>query len=267
VERAGWEVHDLPEHGPSTTDFPVVAAAATKAESTAPANDELNHGSSALSVEIDRLLKAAQAALRQPSLDPTHMEPDLSARSAAALAKPPATQPTPASIEPTSRDQRSGHASVLGQLATLAPALDSLGFESTGLSSAGYDAAGYDAVGVSAAGFDAVGGGDPYDWPQWSPSQRSDTPGSHSSAHSGETGAMEASSIPVRLIVTRLAAPASLAQLATSKTLLPLASDDQGLVEIRWQGRVRALGTLVAIDGRFGVRVTQLVSASENNLS
>lgn len=218
MERAKWEVHELPEHGPSSTAGPAVAAAMTSLLSPTNASEDLAGNASTLGAEIERLLTAAHAALRH---NVTHSPSLLASPTDQAV-------PTPMSLE----------ASVASS------------FES--------DAAASSADERRCTAFR---------WPQWNRGEEGDARSHRRVALGQEFDASEPTAIPARLIVARLASSASVPQLATSDSLLPLADAGRSLVEIRWQGQVRARGTLVAVDGHFGVRITELVPPNEAILS
>jgi flagellar motor switch/type III secretory pathway protein FliN len=210
VERARWEVHDLPEHGPSTTDASHPPLNAPGSVSCAQTSAELTVGASVLSAEIERLLKAAKAALH---------DTDVEQKSVAPL-----------------------------------PSKPSLIDEPTRLVSP---------IGIAMPAASEPVESDVFHWPQW---RKDET---LYSIHNGETEPVEETAaeaeaaIPVRLVLGRLASTASVAQIATSEHCLSFAAPPSRPVEIRWQGRVRARGTLVAVEGRFGVRVTELVPAND----
>lgn len=200
VERVGWEVHDLPEHGPPVASGLPSGPDALGLEGGASA-PELTGGASALSVEIERLLQAAHIALRPAplsSLSDFQLPIDHAADSMAAAAKQ--------------------------------TALD-------------------------------------YQWPRWdgngSPPPAPLAP-NESSSLSDSSASM---TIPVRLVVARLLVPRTAAELATADDALPLVRNDEHLVELRWNGKTRARGTLVAIDGHYGVRVTEILTPSTSSLS
>ncbi|MFM7072217.1 MAG: FliM/FliN family flagellar motor switch protein [Planctomycetota bacterium] len=210
VERAGWEVRDLPEHGPSAGDALRPPLPALDSVSCEPTSAESTVGASVLSAEIERLLKAAKDALHHAEFDQTSVGSSPS---------------KPSRIDEPKR---------LGST-----------------------------IGVATPAASEPVEPDVYHWPQWRQS------GTLSLIHDGQIGPTEEtaseaeSTIPVRLVVGRLAAGVSVEQLAASENYLPLAAPTSRLVEIRWQGRVRARGVLVAVEGRFGIRVTELVPANE----
>jgi flagellar motor switch/type III secretory pathway protein FliN len=200
VERVGWEVHGLPEHGPSVASGLPSGPDAFGLE-TAPTALELTAGASALSVEIERLLQAAHTALRPApptALSDFHLPIDHAADSPADAAKP--------------------------------TALD-------------------------------------YQWPCWDGHRSPPSAPLAPTGDSSLSGASAAMAIPVRLVVARLSAPRTAAELATADAALPLVRNNEQLVELRWNGKTRARGTLVAIDGHYGVRITEILTPSTSSLS